>query len=64
MKTLFIAAMVLTFGAAVATLLGGIANMGKKERSEKGSNKLMMLRVGLCALLLAEMVIFSMLFKA
>lgn len=56
--------MVATFLGAVATMLlgvGGLANDGKQAALR--SNKLMGIRVGLCALLLAEILIYVMYVK-
>lgn len=53
--------MVATFLAAVATMLGGVAGLGKTDSNIKAaerSTKLMALRVGLCGLLLVEILIY------
>jgi hypothetical protein len=57
------ALMVLTFLAALTTLLSGVLNMGTRSNEARGktSNRLMMLRVGLCILLLVEILIYSFL---
>lgn len=63
MKIAFIALMFATFAGAVLTLLGGIANMGKQQRGKKSATNLMIIRVGLCLILLIEMIIYSIYFK-
>lgn len=53
--------MVGTFLAAIVTMLIGVAGLGKTERGEHDANRstrLMALRVGLCFLLLAEIIIY------
>ncbi len=53
--------MVLTFLAAVATLFAGIFDMGKNVQSptKNKTNRLMVLRVTICLVLLVEMVIYA-----
>ncbi len=53
--------MIVTFCCALATLLLGVGTMGSKD-PEKG-NKLMMMRVGFCAALLVEMLIYAIFIK-
>lgn len=53
--------MVITFLGALAALASGIASIGK---SSKRSTLLMAARVGLCLLLLVEILIYSAFFKA
>jgi hypothetical protein len=53
--------LVLTFLAAVTTTLLGVAGLGKSESGTHNptrSTKLMALRVGLCILLLLEILIY------
>lgn len=54
--------MVATFVGAVVTMLFGVAGLSRPEAGTGPqalrSNKLMALRVGLCALLLAEIIIY------
>lgn len=53
--------MVATFLGALATMLMGVGTLAKpndKAGSQRG-NKLMALRVALCALLLAEIIIYT-----
>ena len=55
-----------TFLAAILTMLIGVAGLGKAARDVEGNNthdaarstRLMALRVGLCFLLLAEIIIY------
>jgi hypothetical protein len=54
---LFPPLMVVTFLAAVLTLLVGIGNLAGNGDGDR-STRLMVLRVGLCALLLAEILIY------
>lgn len=59
--------MVATFLLAVGTLLTGIAGLGhtsKNGTQALRSNRLMALRVGLCMLLLVEIVIYVAFLKA
>lgn len=55
--------MVITFLAAVATLLVGVVGMGNTETSRRRSTRLMALRVGLCFALLCEMLAYAFLFR-
>lgn len=58
--------MVLTFVAAIATLVVGIAGMGRAaadSASAKRANQLMMLRVGLCVLLLIQIIFYVIYIK-
>jgi hypothetical protein len=52
--------MILTFLAAVATMLAGVIGMGTPptKPTENRSTNLMALRVALCALLLGEILIY------
>lgn len=55
-----------TFVAALLTMILGIAGLGKSEQGSHDatrSTKLMALRVGLCFLLLAEIIIYIAYFK-
>ena len=49
--------MIFTFLAALATMLAGVAGMGSTGNQSRSTN-LMALRVGLCGLLLAEILIY------
>lgn len=57
---MFITLMIITFLAAVATLLFGVVNMGRPN--SKSAPKIMALRVGICGLLLAEMLVYAFFF--
>lgn len=53
--------MVATFLGAIATMMLGVAGLGKSSTSKKDLNKvtnLMTLRVALCALLLVEIIFY------
>lgn len=58
----FVILMVITFIAAIATMLAGVVGMAKGQTpntaSTSRSTQLMALRVGLCALLLLEIIIY------
>lgn len=53
--------MILTFLAAVVTMMLGVAGLSNSNKSTAGaqfSNKLMSIRVGLCVLLLGEIIFY------
>ncbi|MBI1309276.1 MAG: hypothetical protein GC129_05460 [Proteobacteria bacterium] len=58
--------MVGTFAAAVITLVVGVSGIGRGTSAGEASRstKLMMLRVALCALLLAEIIIYEAFLKS
>jgi|GEM_PF-2201475 len=62
LQPLFQYLMVATFLAAVFTMLMGIAGLGNTKNQSRThgehSNRLMVLRVALCAVLLAEILIY------
>jgi hypothetical protein len=59
-KSPFAYVMIATFLAAVVTMLLGVGGMSGKDTPERlaRSNRLMFLRVGLCACLLAEILYY------
>jgi hypothetical protein len=50
--------MVVTFLAAIVTLLVGVAGMGNTTGDKDRSTQLMALRVGLCGVLLLEIIFY------
>lgn len=59
--------MIGTFLLAVGTMLTGVAGLGQRNKTGQQalrSNRLMALRVGLCALLLAQIIIYVTYIKA
>ena len=60
-KSPFAYVMIATFLAAVATMAAGVGGLSRSGDGKEGglrSNRLMTIRVGLCALLLAEIVVY------
>ena len=57
--------MIATFMAVVATLITGVAGMGKTDTQGRGrSTRLMMLRVGLSVTLVLEILVYATFIKS
>ena len=51
--------MLVTFVAVVFTLFAGVGSLGRDKGSGKFGNRLMKVRVGLCLMLVLEIVFYS-----
>lgn len=60
----FAVVMALTFFAAIITMLVGVTKVGDGNADRTQSTKLMALRVGLCFVLLVEILIYVTYFKS